>query len=395
MPALNFGRQIQTIPGITGVSTGGQAQVQINPNRRVSRLNFQCTGIAYVAPVLTLPAAAGATVQPTFNVTVVRGVITAVTINSNVATGAANGTYTLVVTDNITVVPPPVFPNLGGTTTLNNNTYGAQITATVAGAVVTGVTLVNGGNVAAVPVEIFFNGQILQTVGGINMRDLNATQIKAAAYADTESTQWQTGQLTIDYVKPSARFTSQPEVNIWDLWGQSVLQLQMPISSNITSPGLVGVYEFDADANLRNTANVGGQNIPVLQPIAMHAQSFPVPAGAALFSINTVPFLINNTTPLPILRLWFQEQTPGNITQIEIDQDGNKVVQLTQAQIQQMYNEYGFNVNVFGAMFAADFDRRIGKALRCQSSLVIWVASAVSQNITIIRETLPGAYSGG
>ena len=61
---LNYGKQIQTIPGIQGVSPGGTAQVQINPNRRVSRLNFQCTGTAYIAPVLTLPASAGATAAP-------------------------------------------------------------------------------------------------------------------------------------------------------------------------------------------------------------------------------------------------------------------------------------------------------------------------------------------
>src|SRR5579872_2164263 len=102
--ALNNGRQIQFLPGIQGVVAGGQAQVQINPNRHIFRLNFQCTGVAFVAPVLTLPASAGATVQPTFTVTVVAGKITAVAILSATATGAANGTYTLVVTDNITVV---------------------------------------------------------------------------------------------------------------------------------------------------------------------------------------------------------------------------------------------------------------------------------------------------
>lgn len=389
---LNFGRQIQIIPGIQGVTAGGQAQVQLNPNRRIFRTNFQCTGIAYVAPVLTLPASAGASVQPTFNVTVTAGQISAVTINSSTATGATDGTYTLVVTDNITVV------GVNGPETLNNS-YGAVITATVATAVVTGVTLVSGGTVSAVPVEIFFNGQILQTVGGVNMRDLSATQIKSAAYADDDTQAWQLGQLTIDYVQASRRFTPQPEVTVWDLWGQSVMQLQMPITSGVTAPGLVGVYEFDQDASLRNFAVSGtgatATQVPILQPIAQHSQTFPVPAGTSLFSITTVPFLIAPNVPLPILSLYLQESDPGHITQIEIDQDGNKIVQLTKAQIQQMYAEYGFNVNIFGGMFRPDINRRISQALRCQQNLVIYVASSTSQNITIIRETLPGAYSGG
>lgn len=385
---LNFGRQNQTIPGIQGVTAGGQAQVQINPNRRVFRMNFQCTGIAYVNPVLTLPASAGATVQPTFNVTLTRGQITAVTVNSATATGAANGTYTAVVTDNITVIGP------NGPTTYNNNSYGAQVTITIASAAVTAVTLVNGGSVAAVPVEIFFSGQILQTVGGVNMRDLTATQIKAATYANDVTQTWQLGELMIGYVEASRRFTPQPEITVWDLWGQSILQLQMPITANITAPGLVGVYEFDADATLRNFT-AGTNPVPILQPIAQHAQTFPVPAGTALFSITTVPFLLAPNVPLPILSLFMQESNPGNITQIEIDQDGNKIAQFTQAQIQQVYNEYGFNTNIFGALFKADILRRISQALRCQQNLVIWVASAVNQNITIVRETLPGAYSGG
>lgn len=388
---LNFGKQSLTIPGIQGVTPGGQAQVQINPNRRISRVNFQCTGIAYVAPVLTLPAAAGpVTVQPTFFVTTQQGQITAVTVNSATATGAINGTYAAVVTDTFTAV---------GQAGTQNNTYGAVVNITIVSAAVTTVTLVSGGTVSPVPIEIFFNGQILQSIGGVNMRDVNASTIKSLAYGDNLDVSWATGQLTIDYTRPSDRFTNSPDLCIWDLWGQSVLQYQMPISANITSPGLVGVYEFDADVTLRNTVTIGNGTQPVLQPVAHHAQSFPVPAGASLFSINTIPFLLSPTTPLPILRLWFIEQTPGNITQIEIDQDGNKIVQFTQAQIQQMYAEYRFNtkpgINLFGAAFIADFNRRIATALRCRTSLVVWVASAVSQQITIVRETLPGAYSGG
>lgn len=381
---LNYGRTNQIIPGIQGITPGGQAQVQINPNRRVFRMNFQCTGIAYIAPVLTLPASSGATVQPTFNVTVTNGVITAVTVNSATATGAANGTYAAVITDTINVV--------GGTL---NNSYGASVNITIVSAAVTAVSLVSGGVVSAVPIEIFFNGQILQTVGGVNMRDLSATQIKACAYADDASVSWATGELIIDYVYPSARFTEKPEATVFDLWGQSILQLQMPITGGITSPGMVGVYEFDADTSLRNTVVVSGVSQPVLQPIAQHAMTFTVPAGASLFSITTVPFLLAPNTPLPLLRLYFQESSPGNITQIEIDQDGNKILQFTAAQIKQMYNDYRFNTGIFGAMYVADIDHRIYKALRCQQNLVIWVASTVTQQITIIRESLPGAFSGG
>ncbi|MDE2020062.1 MAG: hypothetical protein KGJ13_06990 [Patescibacteria group bacterium] len=383
---LNYGRQVQVIPGITGVSAGGTAQVQINPNRRVSRMSFIATGIAFVAPVLTL---AGATTQPVFAVTVTAGVITKVAVTTATTAGVADGTYKAVVTDNITLADGSTF-NL-------NNQFQANVQITVAGNAVTAVSIVSGGSVAEVPAEIFFNGQLLLSVGGVNMQDLTAAQVKAAALADSASSYngWRTGELTFDFVKPSAEFTAQPDLTIWDLWGQSILQLQLPITSNITSPALIGVYEFDADISLRNMATVNGVSTPVLQPIAKHAQTFQIPGGGALQSITTVPFLLNPTTPLPILRLYMSESNPGNITQIEIDQDGNKILQLTKAQIQEIYSKYGFNVNIFGAMFAADYNRRISNALRCAQNLVIYIASTVTQNVTIIRETLPGAYSGG
>lgn len=382
---LNFGRIIQTIPGIQGVTSGGQAQVQINPQRRVFRMNFQCSGIAYVLPVITLPASAGGTAA-TFTTTVVNGVITAVAI-ATAGSGMTPGTYTAVVTDNVATVDG----------TINNNSYAANVTIVVAagGTVTATPTVVNGGAVGAVPIEIFFNGQILQTVGGVNMRDTNATQIKLCAYTDNLDQVWDVGQLSIYYVYPSAKFTEKPESTVFDLWGQSVLQLQMPITPNITAPGLVGDYEFDNDITLRNSVTVAGKVQPILQPIAEHAQSFAVPAGASLFSITTVPFLLAPNVPLPILRLLFTEANPGHITQIEIDQDGNKIVQFSQAQIKQMYKDYRFNTGVVGALFVADIDHRIYKALRCQQNLVIWVASSVSQQIGIIRQTLPGAYSGG
>jgi hypothetical protein len=381
---LNFGKQVQTIPGIQGVAAGGVAQVQINPNRRVSRMNFTLTGIAFLAPVLTL---AGATTQPTFNVMTSAGKITAVTVNSATTGGVADGTYAAVVTDNVTLKDGTVY-NL-------QDSFAAVVNVTVASNAVTAVTIVSGGNIGPVPPEVFFSGQILLTVGGVNMSDLTASQLKGCALADDKTVSWDVNEFEINFVKPSARFTQNPDLTIFDLWGQSVMQLQMPITQKITSPSMIGVYEFDADISLRNVATINGVATPILQPIARHAQTFNVPGGGALQSITTVPFLINPTTPLPILRLYFEEGTPGNITQIEIDQDGNKIVQLTKQQLSEMYDDYGFNINIFGAMFAADVNRRISNSLRCAQNLVIYIASTATQNVTIIRETLPGAYSGG
>lgn len=374
-PPLNLGRQIQTIPGIQGVAAGGSAQVQINPNRRIFNLNFQCTGIAYTTPSVTLPASAGGT-RATFTATVVQGVITAVAI-ATAGSGQTPGTYTAVVTN----------PDGGN--------YSANITIVVAGGgtVTATPTVLSGGVSAAVPIGTFFAGQILQTVGGVNMRDITATQI--ASIAAYNGTNYALGELTIYYVEPCRRFTEAPDATVWDLWGQSVLQLQMPITSGITSPGLVGTYEFDADIALRRMVNSSAGPVPLLQPIAQHSQSFPVPAGASLFSITTIPFLIRPGVPLPILRLYCLGGTPGSITNMEVDQDGNKIVQLSQAQYQQQYGEYGFNTAIFDTTLTPDKDQRIWRALRCLNALILYVASSVTQQVVVIRETLPGGYTGG
>ena len=94
--------------------------------------------------------------------------------------------------------------------------------------------------------------------------------------------------------------------------------------------------------------------------------------------------------------------SPGNITQVEIDQDASKVEEgyiITQnggaqlGQTSEALAEYGFNNAIFDAAYVADINQRLDGALKCRSNLQLKIYSAVSQSLTILQEKLPGSYS--
>jgi hypothetical protein len=131
--------------------------------------------------------------------------------------------------------------------------------------------------------------------------------------------------------------------------------------------------------------------VPFLQPVKQHQFSFPVPAGR--FDLTTLPY------DFPIARVWlyYTDLSTGlpisdPISQLEIYQDNNKVLEQTIEQNRQSLNEYGFNTSIFDAAFVADLDGRLYKALHCAKQFIVRVNSRVASNLNVVLETLPGAF---
>ena len=82
----------------------------------------------------------------------------------------------------------------------------------------------------------------------------------------------------------------------------------------------------------------------------------------------------------------------GSIYQLELYQDGNKILETTLAQNDQIISEYGFNTNIYDAAFVADPDQRLNKALKVLNNMILRVYSTAPANLTVVMETLPGAY---
>ena len=380
---LNKGRLINFINGITGVSPGGQAVVNMPVNSRYHRNVFQCKAVNYTGGTgLTTTVLTGAgnddlTVTPT----VVNGVITAVAV-------VAGGTgYTT-----------------GDTITINDATgQGFVGTVTAAAGVVTAVAVTSVGIATPISPRSFFTS-VKFLVNGVNMRDITVDSIMRIAMASGYIPAL--GELPVFFTPPWRNVNQQNEVTSWDLFGQSTFQIQLGISPNVTSPSLVGIQEFDYMRNVRPDAK--GNPVPFLQPTAQHQFSWPIVAGRN--DINTLPF------DFPISRMWLLGSNPGNISQVEVFQDGNKVAEYTLEQLKQAYTEYGFNfgqpnyVNqnwatddtlkaayeqpvYFDAAFIADPDQRWWKALKCSNQMILRVYSDVAQTLTIVQETLPGSFA--
>jgi hypothetical protein len=226
------------------------------------------------------------------------------------------------------------------------------------------------------------------------MRDISAANTQRINAANPQNG-WvpSAGEFARFYTEPWRNLNQHNEVTSWDLAGQNTWQYQIGIAANVTQPSIVGAYEFDYERNTR-PQTVGGkvERVPFLQPVRHHQYSFPV--GAGRFDLTTLPW------DFPIGRLWMYETDlntgarlgVGSIYQVELYQDGNKVMENTLAQNQQTLAEYGFNYNIFDAAFVSDPDQRLFKALHVQKQLILRVYSTTAANLNVVIESLPGAF---
>lgn len=379
--AVNRGRWINFINGITGIAPGASAIVNLPCNARYHRLTYQCKAVNYTGPdtataVINITGTgSGATVTPT----IVNGQITAITVVAG-GTGYAVG-------NTFTIADATGTGFIGTVATLSTT---ALATATVT----------SGGSPSAISPATFFTGLTIK-VGGVNMRDITPAQIVAISQYNGYVPKL--GELPIFFTEPWRNVNFHNEVESWDVFGQSSFSVQFNISPNVVNPTLVGVMEFDYFRNLKpvKTAGAGGKvtttMTPFLQPVSHHSYSVPVPAG--IYTINTIPW------NYPIARMYIIGSNPGNIAELDVFQDQNEVLQTTAEQNQQMYLEYKFSAGTtntttpngsiaspFDVAYISDVDQRYWKALKCANSLNVRVNSLVAQTVTVIVEALPGAY---
>lgn len=380
---LNKGRLINFINGITGVSAGGQAVVNMPVNSRYHRLILQCKAINYK----------GGTAQKTTHLTGVGD--DALTVTPTISNG---------VITSLAVIAGGTGYVTGDTITTTDATgKGFVGTVTALAGVVTDIAVTVKGVATAISPASFFTGVKL-LVNGVNMRDIDASNIIRIAMANGYYPRL--GELPIMFTPPWRNVNPQNELTSWDLFGQSTFQIQLSIAPGLELVSLSGIQEFDYMRNIRPDAK--GNAIPFLQPTAQHQFSWPIVAGRN--DINTLPY------DFPISRMWLRGSSPGNISQLEVFQDGNKAAEFTIEQLKQAYNEYGFTFGkpdllnmthatnpalaanyeppiYFDAAFIADPDQRWFKALKCANQMILRVYSDVAQTLTIVQETLPGSFA--
>lgn len=382
--ANNKGRIINFVTGITGISPGGQAVINMPVNQRYHRMIFQCTALNFTGGTnIACPTITGSGINLTADVTI-----------------AANHTVATIV------------PNNAGTGYVTGDTVGLEDatgrgfvgTVTAAGGVVSAIAITVSGTPSAIDPADFFSS-IRLLVNGVNMRDITPDNINKISIANGYYPLL--GECPLFFTSPWRNVNQVNDVTSWDLFGQSTFQVQLGISTTLVSPGLVGVNEFDYQRNLMPSAD-GKSLVPFLQPTAQHQFSFNIVAGRN--DINTLPF------NFPISRLWIYSDTPGSLYQLEIYQDGNKVGEFTTEQLKQSYREYGFNFGApdwlnttyptspevqaayqapeyYDQAFISDPDQRWSKALRCDNSLIVRLYSTTAEKCTVVMETLPGSFA--
>jgi hypothetical protein len=423
----NLGRSINLIPGINGVTAGGNASVNMAVNRRYHRNIFRTLAVNYTAPVITLVGAG--TYNATLTPTLANGAIASVAI-TNAGSAMTAGVYT----------------SAGGGVKITDATgVGAQLSVTVAaGNSITATPIVISGGTPGPANPATVLTTLRQLVNGVTIRDITPANILAIAAACGYAPQY--GELPLWYTDPKRNFLRDNELTSWDMTGQGTFEIQMGIASTATNPSISGIMEFDGRQNVRTVKSSAeaqslgvaiGTQIPILQPVSQHQQGFALAAGQ-----NDINNISHN---YPISRMWILGSTPGNIYRLEVYQDGNKVLEGYTEDINEAYAEYGFLIgNVFtapvlggglalgspgntgvisgngaatqvasagpngslagspwlgsngvfpfDAAFIADPDGRPWKALRAKD-LIVRIYSVVQQNVTIVVESLPGAFA--
>lgn len=385
--AVNISRIINFVTGINGVAAGAQASINMECNKRIHRVNFQTLAIAYGFGA-TQPTAVPATADAgaTFALTVLNGAISAVAITAAVST-KADGVYPLTITDG-------VYTDVAGKTWTVGK--GATGTYTVATHVVTAAAITLGGVPSPTPPELVITA-LTQKVNGLLMRDITPANIIRILDANppVPGQTRKLGALPIYFTEPNRNIDSMQasESTSWDLIGQGTWQILVNFAPNVSAPALTGTYEYDTTPNTYNK-RVGNQIVATrfLNPVRHHQQAFP--AGAGRTEINSLP------KDFGIVRMWVYTTDlttgarigKGNITQIEVQQDGNKVVEQTLEQNDEALADYGFNPQIFDAAYISDPDRRIHRQLRCKDQLLLRVYCAVACNVVVVMETCPQAF---
>jgi hypothetical protein len=317
-------------------------------------------------------------------VVVTNGVITAITNNGGTST-KANGVYALVILDSLYVM-------VNGTTVRVGT--GATGTYTVAGGVVTASAVTLGGVISPVPGELFFSS-FKHVVNGQPIRDTNPIE-QVRMYLSNPTYEGQrsgfdTGDFPSFFTEPWRNINFHNAVTSWDLNGQTSYSIQFQVSQAVGSPQLIGAVEYDNQRNAVPQAN--GSAKAFLQPVAYHQFSLNIPSGRS--AVTILP--IDN----PIARIWFYcintttwaRITPNNLTQLEVNQDNNFVLQTTISELQSLLSQYGFDTGIYDAAFVADIDQRLTNALSCAKSLTIWPTATAACTLVMVMETLPGKFS--
>lgn len=247
-------------------------------------------------------------------------------------------------------------------------------------------------------------------VNGVSVRDITPAQLLKIAFSNGYIPLL--GELPIFFTEPfGPSNTLEPsDLLSWDMYGQSTFQIQLGITG--TTPGVTGLMEFDYQRNVRPIEPGSKQMVPFLQPVAYHSFAQAVVVGVN--NINTIPY------NFPIRRMWFLGSSAGNLSQLEIYNDGNKCFEGLTTQTKRMYTPYGFRFNntpdaipfvnatgpanlgvsalvetpaYFDLAYIADPDGRWWKSLKIGQSLELRLTSGAAQTLTTVVESMPGSYA--
>lgn len=224
------------------------------------------------------------------------------------------------------------------------------------------------------PVTVASNFKL--KVGGLTIRDMSPDQAirLARLYKITPAV----GQIPIFFSEPWMADPRTRELFSWDMNGQQPFTLEMTFLN--PGGGAVGIQNVVAEVDtIRNAApdRKTGQLTPFLKIVKAKNETF-VYTGAARLGNTTLD------KSLPIRRL-LQDASANNLTDVEVIADSFSAWnQITQVQLNAMYNQYGIDGTQFTMPLVFDYEG-LARSKLTAANLEVKNTSTGALTVTILN----------
>jgi hypothetical protein len=384
----NRSPNLQIVNGIGNVDVNSTPSVTFVTPRRYHGIRYLCKAVNYTGGAgLTTAKITGAgndllTVTPTLT----KGEPTVIAI---VAGGAGY--------------------NIGDKFKITNDATGTGATFTVSavggGGAVTAATY-DAGSATASPIE----PSTLLTKLDVNVESVSQRNISIDSYLRLYMARGlypKLGELPIVFTEDERNFLGVNDANAFDLHGGQKFEHFLAISANVVKPGLTATQEWD---DRRNYVSRKGNSVPLIDPIRYRETQIDLAVGDNDFDHNKIPI-----GKMPIQRIWLLGATPGNLSKLIVESDGQKRLEGQVADLNARYEKLGYHMGspnwlntnwaasnalkaafnqprYFDAAYIPDSDGRPGERLFVKSEFKMFITSAVAQKCRVVLELAPGGY---
>lgn len=229
-----------------------------------------------------------------------------------------------------------------------------------------------GGNASTDPTAIL--EYVRQIVNGVIIRDLTPAEMLAIWGLNGQTVG--AGELPSAYSEPWRASVIGEESTSWDMFGQTKFTLEFKFKNTAINPSLAIQGSWDFGRNVSDGK-------PFLAIVKQLRQTYNAPAGK--YDVTTLPIRF------PIQRILLAAST-GNVTDVEVYRDGEKVHEGTSAENARWLADYSLDASKFSYPLVFDYEQQISSPLLVDKELNVRATSSAANALSVVVEHRANGY---